>query len=59
MYTRLVSSLLFPVHERLKQHTTVAVRRGLDASQWWAPEQITALQAERLRALLTDAAQVP
>lgn len=57
MYTRLVSSLLFPLHERLKRHTTVAVRRRMEASQWWAPEQLEALRVERLKALLTSAAE--
>jgi phenylacetate-CoA ligase len=53
-YTRLVSSLLFPLHERLKGHDTVAVRRGLEASQWWPRERLQALQVQRLRALLVD-----
>ena len=55
MYTELVSSLLFPLHERLKNHSTVAVRRKLEASQWWPPEQLQASQVERLRALLIEA----
>lgn len=55
MYTSLVASLLFPLHERLKSHTSVAVRRGLEQSQWWAPEQLQALQLARLRALLNAA----
>ena len=55
MYTRLVSSLLFPLQERLKHHDTVAVRRGLEDSQWWPAERIQALQLERLRALLAEA----
>ena len=55
MYTRLVSSLLFPLHERLKSHRTVAVRRQMEASQWWTPQQIEAHQIERLRALLVEA----
>lgn len=59
MYTTLVSHLLFPLHERLKGHTTVQVRRRMEQTQWWAPEQLAALQAERLRAFLTQAAQVP
>lgn len=54
-YTALVSSLLFPLHERLKRHSTVAARRGLEASQWWTPEQLRALQLTRLRALLEQA----
>ncbi|MBE0548036.1 MAG: phenylacetate--CoA ligase family protein [Rubrivivax sp.] len=59
MYTALVSKLLFPMHERLKAHSTVAVRRRMEQTQWLEPEQITALQAERLRALLISAAEVP
>ncbi len=59
MYTALVSNLLFPLHERLKGHSTVAVSRRMEETQWLEPEQITALQAERLRALLVSAAEVP
>ena len=54
MYTALVSRLLFPLHERLKSHTSVAVRRSMEESQWWPPEKLHALQLERLRALLCD-----
>lgn len=59
MYTPLVSRVLFPLHERLKAHDSVAVRRRMELTQWWSPEQLAQLQAERLRALLTAAAQVP
>ena len=34
LYTRLVAGALFPLQERLKRHDTVAVRRGLEDSQW-------------------------
>jgi phenylacetate-coenzyme A ligase PaaK-like adenylate-forming protein len=54
-YTRFVSSAAFPIHERLKGHSTVAVRRALEKSQWWSREQIDALRNERLRVLLTHA----
>ena len=54
MYTRLVSSLLFPLHERLKHHSTVAVRRAMERSQWFEPDALRALQVERLRALLVE-----
>lgn len=54
MYTRLVSSLLFPLHERLKAHDSVAVRRRMEESQWWPAERLQALQVQRLRALLVD-----
>ena len=60
MYTSLVSSLIFPLHERLKGHGTVRVRRGLEQTQWWPAERLAALQADRLRALLVDVgANVP
>ena len=59
MYTRLVSRLVFPLQEQLKGHTTVAVRRGMEASQWWPPQRLAQLQAERLRALLVHAQEVP
>ncbi|MEO5696570.1 MAG: phenylacetate--CoA ligase family protein [Burkholderiaceae bacterium] len=57
MYTALVSSLLFPVHERLKGHGTVSARRSLERTQWWTPEQLEALQVARLRTLLATAAR--
>jgi len=60
LYTQLVSRLLFPLHERLKRHTTVAVRQRMEASQWWPPAELEALQLRRLRALLARAeAKVP
>ena len=55
LYTSIVSGALFPLHERLKQHSTVAVRRGLEQSQWWPADQLQQLQADRLRALLVEA----
>ncbi|MCC6610740.1 MAG: phenylacetate--CoA ligase family protein [Burkholderiales bacterium] len=57
IYTRLVSSVLFPLHERVKRHSTVAVRRAMEQSQWWSRERLEALRAERLRALLQSAQQ--
>lgn len=57
LYTRLAAGLLFPLHERLKGHGTVAVRRDMEQTQWWSPEQLTALQVRRLQALLVDAAE--
>ena len=54
MYTTAVSSLLFPLHELAKRHTTVGVRRSLERSQWWSAEQLLQHQVQRLRAFLTD-----
>jgi len=60
VYTRFVSGFLFPLHERLKGHETCAVRRRLEASQWWEPKRLRALQLERLQRLVAAAYdQVP
>lgn len=56
----MVSKALFPLQERLKGHTTLAVHRQMDASQWWPADKLAALQLARLRKLLADvAAGVP
>ena len=56
--TRLVSDLIFPLQERLKQHTTLRVRREMEASQYWPLERLESMRVERLRGLLTHAAQI-
>ncbi len=57
LYTRLCAAVLFPLHERLKGHDSVALRRRLEVSQWWTAEQIAADQAQRLRLFLVDIGQ--
>lgn len=52
MYTAFVSSVLFPLHERLKHHHSVGLRRELEQSQWWPPEQIERARVDRLRRFL-------
>lgn len=52
LYTKLISGYVFPLQERLKHHTTVAVRKQMEESQWWSRERIESLQLERLKALL-------
>jgi len=59
VYTRFVSGLVFPLQERAKRHTTVRVRREMEASQWWPADRIQELQARRLRELLCAADEVP
>ncbi|WP_295991392.1 phenylacetate--CoA ligase family protein [Rugamonas sp.] len=59
-YTAVVAGLLFPLHERLKRHRSVAVRRAMEASQHWSPARLRELQLQRLRRLLLRAhSQVP
>ena len=48
LYTKLVSSLLFPLHERLKKHDTVKIRQSLEQSQWLDVDTLKANQATRL-----------
>lgn len=54
-YTRAVSRLLFPLHERVKRHSTVRVRQSLEHSQYLPLAQLQALQLDRLRRLLLRA----
>ena len=51
-YTRLCSKALFPLHERLKGHRSLELRRRLEKSQWWTPEEIARDRDQRLRAFL-------
>lgn len=54
IYTRIVSTALFPLQEWLKHHNTVAVRREMERSQWWPAAQILQWQIDRLRVFLCD-----
>ena len=53
--TTLRSTLLFALHERVKGHASVALRRRMEQSQWWPAARLETLQLERLRALLSHA----
>ena len=60
LYTRLISGLIFPLHERLKGHDTHRLLGKMEQSQWWSPEKLAELQLQRLRELLVSAGeQVP
>lgn len=52
LYTALVSGLIFPLHERMKQHASVAVRRRMEESQYWPESRLQDLQLQRLKRLL-------
>jgi phenylacetate-CoA ligase len=56
-YTALCSTVIFPLHEALKRHGTVGIRRKLERSQWWSVDEIRDLQLQKLKALLLDAQQ--
>ncbi len=57
LYTRLASSGLFVLHERIKGHDSVRVRQRLERSQWRSGAEIAAEQSLRLRHFLTDIGQ--
>lgn len=60
LYTRIASSLLFPLHEKLKGHDSVALRRRLEDTQWWPASRIEQHRVERLRSFLQQiGARVP
>jgi phenylacetate-CoA ligase len=52
LYTSLISGVLFPLHERIKQHNSVAVRKEMESSQWWDEKRLRELQLARLLQLL-------
>lgn len=52
LYTKLVANVLFPLHERMKGHSTVAVVRAMERSQWLPPKDLERLQMTRLRGFL-------
>ena len=56
LYTSFASTVLFPVHEYLKHHDSVAVRRQMEDLQWWSTDRVVAFQLQRLRNLLQDVA---
>lgn len=57
VYTRICSSLLFPIHERIKGHGSAALRRELERTQWLSARELETLQLERLRAFLIRVSQ--
>lgn len=55
LYTWLAAKALFPLHEWLKGHRSVAWRQDLERSQWWSPGTLEAHRARRLREFLARA----
>jgi phenylacetate-CoA ligase len=57
LYTKLVTNIIFPLHERLKKHDTVRIREELEKTQWLSPQELKALQTARLKTFLIDVEQ--
>jgi phenylacetate-CoA ligase len=59
-YTALASEVFFPLHELIKKHDSVAIRKEMEISQWWDEGRLEQLRLSRLRHLLANAqARVP
>ncbi len=54
LYTKIVSKVIFPLHERLKRHNTVDILREMEQTQWMSQDRISTLQVRRLREFLMD-----
>jgi len=57
LYTSFVSKVIFPLHEKLKSHRSLAIRESLERSQWLSREQIISERDVRLAKFLTTAYQ--
>lgn len=51
-YTAFISGCVFPLHERLKKHNSVAIRKQMEQSQWWDTTRLHEYQLTRLRDFL-------
>ncbi|REL25203.1 phenylacetate--CoA ligase family protein [Thalassotalea euphylliae] len=56
LYTKLIANILFPLHEWLKKHNTVHIKRQLEQSQWASQAEITRNADQRLAKFLAKAA---
>jgi len=54
VYTAVCSHAIFPLHERLKGHDSVTMRRRLERSQWCPREEIEVDQLARAKRFLAD-----
>ena len=54
LYSRFVSAFLFPLHEKIKGHSTISAYREMEKTQWLSPEEIQSLQFRSLRDFLCD-----
>ena len=52
--TRFIANVLFPLHERLKGHTTINAFREMEKNQWLSHQDIQQLQVQNLRTFLCN-----
>ena len=54
LYTRLISNIIFPLHEKLKKHSTVKVKKDMEQSQWLSADALEEMQLKELKHFLQD-----
>jgi phenylacetate-CoA ligase len=54
-YSAFVRRAIFPLHERVKRHSTVRMLREMEREQWLTPGDLRQVQGQRLNRLLTHA----
>jgi len=54
LYTQLISNVIFPLHEKLKKHSTVKVKKDMELSQWMAVDALEEMQLKELKYFLQD-----
>lgn len=54
VYTQWISTVVFPLQERLKGHNSVKWRQNLERSQWLSAQEITQLQLRNLKRFLVN-----
>jgi phenylacetate-coenzyme A ligase PaaK-like adenylate-forming protein len=52
LYTKLAANVVFPIHEKVKGHTTIDVFKAMEQSQWLSVAQLQQLQIDRLKLFL-------
>lgn len=57
IYTKFVAKVLFPLHEKLKKHSTCKEFKRLEQSQWLSSDEILQIQAERLQSFIRSIVQ--
>lgn len=55
LWTRFISGVVFPLHEKLKGHDSVARLHALERSQWWRSEDLEHHRLGRLKDMLAYA----
>ncbi len=53
LYTKFIRSIVFPLHEKIKGHDSVSIRKSMETSQWWNESELEKLQLANLKKYLS------